>query len=409
MRLDADILVVGGGVIGLMAASYAARSGKKVTLLEQHFPGTQEGSSAGHKRMWRTMYNEAELSKMSYLAGDLYHELEAETGSKILHRKGLLNFGAQTDYTPEGTLLAPIDTLNELGKPYELLDKKEIERRYPFRNLPDHYVGIFQPDNAITDVKAAIATALSLCRRDAVAIASGARVIRIANNREHVTAHLDNGEKVTARKAILAPGAYANELMSPSFGFSLNLNMWDMSSAFYRVNGNVQDFPMWVQFERPENGYSNLFYGYPPCEFGQPGFMQLGVVWASHQFTDVSQRVYAPPRIDLQIVRDFVRNRMKGVDTAPVDATRALAVLLPDNGCILDVLPSSVADNRNVVVCTGGWAFKFAPLFGKLCAQLALEHELCTDIKSLSIERPGRIAAASIDVDLTKYQMAAAE
>lgn len=409
MKLDTDILVVGGGIIGLMAASYAAKSSQSVTLVEQHFPGTQEGSSAGHIRMFRTMYNEIELSQMAYQSGDLYAEIEAETGRKILHHKGLLNFGAQTEYTREGTLLAPIETLKTLGKPYELLDKAEIERRYPFKNLPEHYVGIFQPDNAATDVKEAIATALGLCRDRGVEIRTGAKVTRLDNQSDHVVAVLSDGQRITARKVIATPGPYANELLAPSFDFSLDLSHWDMCSAFYRTDGSVKEYPMWVQFDNPLNGYSNLFYGQPNCDFGRPGFVNLGVVWASHQFSDVSQRRYAPPSVDLEIVRAFVAERMRGVDTAPVDVIRGLTVLLPDNGCILDYLPSDVPNNRNVVVCTGGWAFKFAPLFGKICAELALEQEVSAGIESLSINRPGRVATRAKHIDLSQFQLTAAE
>lgn len=409
MKFDTDILVVGGGIIGLMAASYAAKSGKSVTILEQHFPGTQEGSSAGHKRMWRTMYSEVEASRMSYMAGDLYHEIEQETGTQILDRRGLLFLGAHTDYTPEGTLVASLQTLKELGKPFELLDKTEMERRYPFKNLPDHYLGVFQKDNAITDVKAAISATLGLCKRDGVVVESGAKVERIESNSDHVVAITECGERFVAGKLILAPGPYANELLEPNFGFSLNLTMWDMSNAFYRVIDDQREFPMWYQFDQPDNGYSNLFYGFPPCSFGRPGFVQLGVVWASHQFSDVSQRKYAPPQLDLDIVRNFTQNRLTGLDTAPVDATRALAVLLPDHGCILDYLPSSVPNNKNVVLCTGGWAFKFAPLFGKLCAELALEQEPTVQLGDLSVEKPGRIATKAVEVDMRMFEATAAE
>lgn len=409
MKLDTDILVVGGGIIGLLSAAYAAKSGKSVILLEQHAPGTQEGSSAGHKRMWRTMYSEVEASRMAYMAGDMYADIEQETGIKILDRKGLLFFGAHTDYTPEGTLLAAVETLNELGKPYELLSKDDLERRYPFKNLPDHYLGIFQEDNATTDVKSSIRAAVRLCEMHGVEIRTGFRVTRLENSAKSVTAVTEAGDAVTARRAIVAPGPYANELLEPNFGFSLNLTMWDMSSAYYRILDDSKEFPMWYQFDQPDNGYSNLFYGFPPCDFGRLGFVNLGVVWASHQFSDVKQRKYAPPQLDLDIVREFVQRRLTGLDTAPIDATRALAVLLSDHGCILDYLPESVPENRNIVLCTAGWAFKFAPLFGKLCAELATDQEPSVNISDFSINKSGRIATRAVEVDLGQFHATAAE
>jgi glycine/D-amino acid oxidase-like deaminating enzyme len=61
---------------------------------------------------------------------------------------------------------------------------------------------------------------------------------------------------------------------------------------------------------------------------------------------------------------------------------------LPDNLSVLDYLPSDIPNNKNVVVCCAGWAFKFAPLFGQLCANLAFEQEIIHDIDEFSIERP---------------------
>jgi glycine/D-amino acid oxidase-like deaminating enzyme len=61
---------------------------------------------------------------------------------------------------------------------------------------------------------------------------------------------------------------------------------------------------------------------------------------------------------------------------------------LPDNLSVLDHLPSECEFNRNVVVCTGGWAFKFAPLFGRLCVDLALGRPVEADISEFAITRP---------------------
>jgi sarcosine oxidase/L-pipecolate oxidase len=116
VRTDVDIAVVGGGIIGLFAAAEAAKLGSSVVLLEQHFPGTQEGSSAEHVRMWRTMYTEYNHSRLAYRAGDLYRNVEQTVGMQILHHSGLLNFGVETDSTPEGTLLTPIKTLESIGQ-----------------------------------------------------------------------------------------------------------------------------------------------------------------------------------------------------------------------------------------------------------------------------------------------------
>ncbi|HSY15098.1 MAG TPA: FAD-dependent oxidoreductase [Jatrophihabitantaceae bacterium] len=396
MDAQIDIAVVGGGIIGLMAAAAVARRGKQVVVLEQHFPGTQEGSSAEHVRMWRTLYTEISHSQLAYRAGDLYATIESETSRKILHHHGLLNFGIETDYTPEGTLLTPVETMRTLNRPVRLLSRRDIEREYPFKNLPADYVGIYHADNAVIDVRSAFIAALQLCNKYHVRVLPRHRVRRLDNGDDGVGIVTDQ-TSLKANKVILAAGAYTNQILKPSFGIELDFLLWDMCFAYYKLDGSRGNYPMWFQFDQARNGHSNLFYGFPDVPFGRPGFVRVAVDWASHTFTDVDDRIYAPPRLDLEIVREFVLERLAGVDSAPVDAGRALMAHLPDNLSVLDYLPSTCQNNRNIVVCAAGWAFKFAPLFGDICARLALGLPVSDDISEFSISRPSVLRFGPVD------------
>jgi sarcosine oxidase/L-pipecolate oxidase len=51
-----DVVVVGGGAIGLAAAYEAAKTGASVLVLEQNNFFNQAGSSGDLARMFRTMY-----------------------------------------------------------------------------------------------------------------------------------------------------------------------------------------------------------------------------------------------------------------------------------------------------------------------------------------------------------------
>jgi sarcosine oxidase/L-pipecolate oxidase len=51
-----DVVVVGGGPVGLATAYESAKAGKKVLLLEQYNLFNQSGSSGDLVRMFRTMY-----------------------------------------------------------------------------------------------------------------------------------------------------------------------------------------------------------------------------------------------------------------------------------------------------------------------------------------------------------------
>lgn len=384
---DTDLVVIGGGIVGLMTAYYASRQGKKVVLFERYFCGTQEGSSAEHVRMWRTMYTELNHSKLAYESGDLFREIERESQSTLMVQRGLLNFGVETEYTPEGTLLSPIKTMEQLGKRYLVLTRDEIHDRYPFKNLPDNYIGIFQEDNAVIDVKKSISITLSLCLRHGVKVRQDTAAMGVRNYPEGVVVDTSKGE-VRAKKLVIAAGPFTNQILRTSFDQELDLLIWDMCFSYYRLNDPARQYPMWFQFDVAKNGYSNLFYGFPNVEFGRKDFIRVAVDWASHTFHDVDKREYVPRRLDIKLTQEFVQDHMVGVDKAPIDAGTALMAHLPDNLSVLDYLPSDIPNNKNVVVCCAGWAFKFAPLFGKLCANLAFEQKVAHDINEFSIERP---------------------
>lgn len=89
-----DIVVVGGGAIGLAAAYECAKAGKKVVVLEKNYFFNQAGSSGDLVRMLRTMFTEDFMADLAFKAIDIWEELETNAGDSSLRlMSGLLNFG----------------------------------------------------------------------------------------------------------------------------------------------------------------------------------------------------------------------------------------------------------------------------------------------------------------------------
>ncbi|KAI0908758.1 hypothetical protein F4823DRAFT_477945 [Ustulina deusta] len=91
---------------------------------------------------------------------------EKDSGTSLRLMSGLLNFGDKKygDNTPEGTLLGPVANLQRLGMSYMELSHKEIENRYPFKDLPSEWIGLYAPDNGIINVQLLLRTLLSLAK-----------------------------------------------------------------------------------------------------------------------------------------------------------------------------------------------------------------------------------------------------
>jgi glycine/D-amino acid oxidase-like deaminating enzyme len=81
----ADVVVVGGGVMGSAAAWALARRDVGVVLLERLGPGHVFGASHGRARIYRNTYAQPHHQALVAEARRLWAELEAETGATLLH------------------------------------------------------------------------------------------------------------------------------------------------------------------------------------------------------------------------------------------------------------------------------------------------------------------------------------
>ena len=121
----ADVIVVGGGVMGCAAAYHLAKDGLRVRLLEQFALGHTYGSSHGPSRIIRLAYDGADYVQLARASYALWHDLEAESGASLLLKVGGFDFGS-----PDAFMLAGIRaTYEALDVPFEAVDRNEIMRR----------------------------------------------------------------------------------------------------------------------------------------------------------------------------------------------------------------------------------------------------------------------------------------
>jgi sarcosine oxidase/L-pipecolate oxidase len=393
-----DVIVVGGGPIGLAAAYHAARAGHSVLLLERFNFFNQSGSSNDLVRMFRTMYTQDFMADLAKDSIGLWAELERDAGEQLILMSGLLNFG-DPNYSsgPEGNLLAPIKNLERLGMAYRILTAAEIMAEYPLTGLPDTFEGIFAPDNGCINVPLTLRTLYRLALAHGARLESHAQVSGLSLAADQVTVYADLGEpeQFTASKVIVAAGAYANHVLQ-SVGIQLNLSIWEMVYEYYAADpgpGGTYFPSMWFQFLDPTGGdpaKSNLFYGFPNVPWAPPNLVRIAVDNAVNVITDPDQRQIVPAANDLSITADFVARHCVGVDARPNFCGTCLQTNVPDNMYVLDLLPASTGPgHENVAVFTAGWAMKLTPLIGLALSQLVLQGRSQFDLSQFTITRPG--------------------
>src|ERR1700685_307944 len=123
MDAECEVVVVGGGLLGLAAARALARRGREVILLEQAAVGHEAGGSKGSCRIFRLGYDDARWVGLAMRARAPWAALEDECGRRLLHPTPHLTFGDDLD--------AVHQAMHGAGAPHELLPAAEAAARFP--------------------------------------------------------------------------------------------------------------------------------------------------------------------------------------------------------------------------------------------------------------------------------------
>ena len=115
----ADVVVVGGGLLGL-ATAWALRGRRDVLLLERATVGHPRGGSHGPSRIFRLGYADPYYVGLAQKAAERWQVLESESGVRLLHPAPQLTFGPGADDV--------FDALVAAGAPVTRISAAGVER-----------------------------------------------------------------------------------------------------------------------------------------------------------------------------------------------------------------------------------------------------------------------------------------
>ncbi|MBH0118330.1 N-methyl-L-tryptophan oxidase [Rhodococcus sp. HM1] len=347
----ADVVIVGGGVIGSAAAWRLAERGRSVVLLEQFGPGHRHGASHGSSRIYRQAYDGEFYTGLAARALPLWRALEDTTGTSVLTLTGAVDHGLPA------ALAAKAKALAALGIPHELLDPAEAGRRWPgirfdTRVLHHPDAGRLHADRSVQALNHAAAHVGADIRHDDVV-----RGIRsTATGVEVVT----DGTTIAAAHVVVAAGAWTRSLLADA---QLDVvpelpqlrTTQEQPAHFVPI---VADWPSFVH-HRGAGLTGEGIYG-----LGSEDGIKIGE-HGTGPVVEPETRDYRPDPAGVERLVDYATAWLPGVDPSSVVADTCLYTTTPDSNFVVD----RVGD---VTVAAGfsGHGFKFAPVIGELVADL---------------------------------------
>jgi glycine oxidase len=207
-----DVIVVGGGVIGMSIAWAVRRSGRSVLLVDPHVQEAASLVAAGMLApVTEASFGEEPLLRLNLLAArrfpDFVEELEHATGDDV----GLRRDGTLTIAYDAGDRAA-VGRLAELRRSYGLaadeLGARDCRRIEPMLS-PDIRAGVFAADDWSVDNRRLLATLRRALDEHGVDVVAD-RVTRIDTRGERVGGvTIADGSTLTSNDVVLAAGAWS--------------------------------------------------------------------------------------------------------------------------------------------------------------------------------------------------------
>jgi sarcosine oxidase len=329
--MEAEVVVIGAGIMGSATAYALARKGHDVLLLEQFRVGHERGSSHGRSRIVRLAYPEIEFVELAKEAFMGWRALERESGQELLELNGLLELVESPGQSSR-------DALEAAAAEYELLDAGRAGSRWPV-GVPEGWTALFQPEAGI--VRADLAQRAFVDR----ALARGARL-------EEET-RVQSLEDLEAKAVVVTAGPWIK-----TFFPDLPVRTTRETVAYFRREGDP--LPSVVQLDPVTRGHA-MYSLHDPFHGLKAG--------EHHAGADVSpDDPGAPDPVLVERIAEWVARTYPDAAPDPVTAETCMYTTTPDEHFILE--------RRGKVVigsACSGHGFKFAPAIGSRLAAMATD------------------------------------
>ena len=358
-RPSPDVVVIGAGVFGAWTARSLQRLGRRVLLVDAWGPAHARASSGGESRMTRGSYGADQVyTQMAIESLAEWRALSARAELPLFHETGVLFFFPRL----EDFVTQTVEAHRRLRLPTELLDRREMRRRFPQIDFDGIEIGLFEPRfgalmarRAVQTVVAEFLAAGGEYRQASVMPPQGDGALR--------RIELEGGERISAGRFVFACGPWLPKLFPDLLGrriFPTRQEVFFFAPEAGDRRFAVGALPGWADF----NG-GDIYYGFPDLE-GR-GFKIAHDAHGPPIDPDVGDRGFSAEA--LADVRAFMRRRFPALAGRPLNEARVCQYENSANGdLMIDFHPAR--PNVLLVGAGSGHGFKHGPAVGRYAARL---------------------------------------
>jgi sarcosine oxidase, subunit beta len=379
----ADVVIIGGGVIGLSVAYHLAERGARdIVVLEagRCGGGSTLKATGGIRHQFGTAIN----VRCSLLALPFWRRFDETFGARANFREiGYLFLQA----TPEQIAAAERNVAMQaaLGVPARLMTTEEATQLAPGLNPDGVLAATFCPWDGAIEVAEVVAGLLNGCRRRGVDVREGARVTGVTLAGGRVQGVTTTGGPLAAPVVVNAAGPWAAEVGALA-GVELPVRPERRQAAVTAPTGGIDPRAAWTIdlgsgcYARPDLGGGAVIGG------GDRGAA------ADRPLTELDEA-------GLARMRELVGRRFPGLDGAPLArAWVGLRPMSPDDHAILG---ATEVDGFLVAGGLGSHGLMHAPAVGQLLSELIVDGAAHTiDIAPLS---PARFARGELLTESVQF------
>lgn len=362
-------LVVGMGAMGSAALYHLARRQVPAVGIEQFQIGHALGSSHGFSRIFRDIYYDPLYVELAEAAIPLWQELDSRSREKLMRFTGLLYFARPGNEAFEKS----VSVMEALKRPLDKLTAQEVASRFPPLRLPSGVSACFTPQAGLLNVGPCVLAHLEQAQRLGAVIHQKTSVLNIDLSQE--TPVLDTSEgQFRCERLIISPGPWAPQIIQE---LALPLRVTRQQEFYflpkYQPNDKPAPLPVFGDLD-------TKFYGFP--DFG-PGFKTADDSLGKETSASEIDRTLDMGKRD-QLLQ-WLQAILPDPSFSYQEGATCMYTVTPDKDFLIGPHPH----NPHVIVAAGfsGHGFKFAPLIGKILADLAVDGSTGYPIERFRLDR----------------------